>query len=131
MIPDKNKLPEQFNNALNNSFDFLKEKLLAASGVEFEEEYNSNIPNIHIFQQSHSNTGGGWETPNQIVGHAFIGFWVIVVEYPILNLACVYIQGIPAYICKMDNVYYDYIQIKVMPLWNQTVESKLILLWRH
>lgn len=127
MIPSLDKLPEQFIVALKDSYELLK----LALPVETEYEYNSNIPIIYSFPQSHSNTGGGWEKANQIVGHAFVGFWVIVVEYHYLNAACVYINGRAAYICETNETYKEYIQQRQMPLWNQIDESKLNLLWHQ
>lgn len=127
MIPSLDKLPEQFIVALKDSYELLK----LALPVETEYEYNSNIPIVHIFPQSHSNTGAGWEKANQIVGQAFVGFWVIVIEYPQLKSAVVYIQGRAAYVCETDSVYADYIQIKEMPVWNTAAESKLKLLWHQ
>lgn len=128
MIARLEKLQPQFTSALSDSYELVK-LALSLNKTEFVEEYHSNIPNIHIFQQSHSNTGGGWERANEMVGHAFVGFWVIVIEYPQLNVACVYINGRAAYVCEMNEDYQGFVNGRNMPLWNEVTETKIKLLW--
>lgn len=84
------------------------------------------MPNVHILKQTVSNTACGW---GGIGGQAFIDFYVVLLEYPELDLATVFIER-PAYVCHIDNEFKKCLSAGQMPLWDRVTDSKLNVLWK-
>lgn len=78
------------------------------------------------FIQIDSNTSCGW---GGIAGQAFTNFWMVVIEYPEVQVAAVFI-GRCAYVCKIDEFYKEALKNKSMPFWDNVSQSKISILWK-
>src|SRR5687768_9198165 len=101
---------------------FVRNALRSTANLDVTD-YDMEDMNMHIFGQVASDTACGW---GGIAGHAFTNFYLVVIEFPRLNVAAVYVNRI-AYICKMDDRYKEFVVQSQMPLWDEVEASGLDL----
>lgn len=87
---------------------------------------NNTVTAVHSHIQTASSTACGW---GGIAGQAFTDFWITTLEFELLDVAAIYV-GRLAYLCKMDDNYRSCIITQGLPLWDQSKNNKLEIIWR-
>ena len=114
-IADYEQLPnifQQMGNREQNKrlTEFWNEKIVKREKSTYftENEYREwKEIELHVVPQTWGNTSGGWQG---IGGAAMTKAYTVIIESLWFGFACVYYNGKLAYICEMDDKYFELIK---------------------